>query len=382
MKIGIITFFGNGNYGSELQALAMNGFCQERGHQVTFLRIYSSNKLIRYIKRIWDRLSVLYHCKVDKEYLNVYKDRRSNVNKQADISQELRNHIQAKVNTLIKTGNISTFRMKHHSPFDCYICGSDQVWSALIQPVWAHNFLEGVSANRKIAYAPSIGVNDVPDYYIQTVAPLVRDFKFLSVREQNVADLFEKKIGVKPLVAVDPTILVGIEYWTNLLQKENLAKPNKPYIFCYFLGEINEGQVSFLNRFAGDREIIILPYEHHAIKLRKGKYVLADHLEFVNYIRYADYVFTDSFHATVFSLLFHKEFAVFQRSHVGVTKQTSRIESLLSQLHLNNRLAESPNTIDTFSTINYELVDCIVEKQRQESVRFLDNALTQIQNSI
>ncbi len=382
MRIGVITFFGNGNYGSELQALAMNGFCTARGHQVTFLRVYSSNRFIRYAKRIWDKMCVWYNCKTDKEYLKVYNDLRSNVNKQADISQELRNHIQAKVNTLIKTGNISAFRMKHHSPFDCYICGSDQVWSALIQPVWTYNFLEGVSSDRKIAYAPSIGVNDVPEYFIRTVAPLVRDFNYLSVREQNVADLFEKKIGIKPLVAVDPTILVGKEYWINMLHREGLSRTDKPYIFCYFLGELNDDRVSFLNQFAGDREIIILPYEHHEQKLRDGKYVLADHLEFVNFIRFADYVFTDSFHATVFSLLFHKEFAVFQRSHVGVTKQTSRIESLLSRAHLENRLIENPNKVDSLSTINYNQVDRIIEEQRLESVQFLDKALTQIQNKI
>lgn len=382
MRIGVVTFFGNGNYGSELQALAMNGFCTARGHQVTFLRIYSSNRLIRYTKRIWNKVCVWFNCKTDKEYLKVYNDLRSNVNKQADISQELRNHIQAKVNRLIKTGNISSFRMKHHSPFDCYICGSDQVWSALIQPVWTYNFLKGVSSDRKIAYAPSIGVNDVPEYYIRTVAPLVRDFKYLSVREQNVAELFENKIGVKPIVAVDPTILVGKEYWMDMLQKEGLSGAVKPYIFCYFLGELNEDQVGLLNRLAGDREIIILPYEHHANKLKKGKYVLADHLEFVNYIRYADYIFTDSFHATVFSLLFHKEFAVFQRSHVGVTKQTSRIESLLSLVHLENRLIENPNKVDSFSAIDYNQVDTIVEEQRQKSVQFLDKALTQIQNRL
>lgn len=382
MKIGVITFFGNGNYGSELQALAMNGFCTARGHQITFLRIYSGNRFIRYAKRMWDKLFVWYYCKTDKEYLKVYNDLRSNVNKQADISQELRNHIQAKVNTLIKTGNISAFRMKHHSPFECYICGSDQVWSALIQPVRTYNFLKGVSCNRKIAYAPSIGVNDVPDYYIRTVAPLIRDFKYLSVREQNIADLFESKLGIKPLVAVDPTILVGRDYWIELLQRENHSIPNKPYIFCYFLGELNDNQMDAINRVAGNREIIILPYEQHTQKLNNGKYLLADHLEFVNYIRYADYVFTDSFHATVFALLFHKEFAVFQRSHVGVTKQTSRIESILSLVHLDSRLVNNLNSIESFITINYDSVDIIIEEERQKSILFLENALGQIQNNL
>lgn len=382
MKIGVITFFDNGNYGSELQSLAMNGFCKARGHEVTLLRIYSSNRLLRYINRLINQIIVWYNCKVDKEYRNVYDDLHSNITKQSNISQELRNHIHAKVYSLISTGSISVYRMRYHSPYDCYICGSDQVWSALIQPVWTKNFLKGVSANRKIAYAPSIGVNDVPDYYIRKVAPLVRDFKFLSVREQQVAELFEKKIGVKPLVVVDPTILIGREYWNTLLVDEKLTKPQKAYIFCYFLGELNDEQTDFLNRFAGNREIIILPYEHHTHKLKNGRYVLADHIEFVNYIKYADYIFTDSFHATVFSLIFEKEFAVFQRSHVGVTKQTSRIESLLSMVHLENRLLETTECELNLSSIDYKSVNNIIENERQKSIRFLYNALNNVQNNI
>lgn len=382
MRIGVITFFDNGNYGSELQALAMQGFCESRGHEVTFLRIYSGNKYIRFINRVVNKIIVWYKCKTDKEFLKVHEDLRSNVGRQANISPELRNHIQASVTRLIHSGHISAYRMRHFTPYDCYICGSDQVWSALIQPVWTYNFLKGVPADRKIAYAPSVGVNDMPEYYLRTIAPLVKDFKYLSVREHNVADVFEKRFWVKPLVAIDPTILVGRDYWINLLQKENIKKENSPYVFCYFLGEISDEQVVFLNRFADGRKIIILPYEKHAEKLRNGQYVLADHLEFVNYIRYADYVFTDSFHATVFSILFHRDFAVFQRSHVGVTKQTSRIESLLSLVHLEDHLVNNPNTVDTFGVTNYKKVDEIIEEECQKSMEFLDNALTHIQNKL
>lgn len=382
MKVGVITFFGNGNYGSELQAIAMQGFCQSRGHEVTFLRIYPGNKYIRFINWVVNKIIVWYKCKTDKEFLIVHEDLRSNVGRQANISPELRNHIQASVTRLIHSGHISAFRMRHLSPYDCYICGSDQVWSALIQPVWTYNFLKGISSDRKIAYAPSVGVNDMPEYYLRTIAPLVKDFKFLSVREQNVADVFEKRFGVKPLVAVDPTVLVGRDYWINLLQKENTKKEEHPYVFCYFLGEICDEQADFLNRFAGDRKIIILPYEKHAERLNNGTFVLANHLEFVNYIRYADYVFTDSFHATVFSLLFHREFAVFQRSHVGVAKQTSRIESLLSLVHLDDRLVNNPNIVEYLGATNYETVDQIIEKERQKSICFLDAALKQVQNSL
>ena len=382
MKIGVITFFGNGNYGSELQALAMQGFCKSRGHEVTFLRIYPGNKYIRFINRVVNKIIVWYKCKTDQEFLTIYEDLRSNVDRQTNISPELRTHIQSSVTRLIHSGHISAFRMIYLSPFDCYICGSDQVWSALIQPVWTYNFLKGVSSDRKIAYAPSVGVNEMPEYYLRTIAPLVKEFKYLSVREQNVADVFEKRFGVKPLVVVDPTILVGREYWINLLQKENIKKEEHHYVFCYFLGEISNEQTDFLNRFAGDRKIIILPYEKHAEKLKNGNYVLADHLEFVNYIRYADFVFTDSFHATVFSILFHREFAVFQRSHVGVTKQTSRIESLLSLVHLSDHLVNSPSAVESLGVTNYDIVDEIIEEERQKSIRFLENALTNIQNKL
>lgn len=382
MRIGVITFFGNGNYGSELQALATKGFCESRGHEVTFLRIYSSNRLVRYFKKIINRFSVWYHCKTDKEYQRVYHDLHLNTSSQKGISSDLRNYIQLKVSELIKTDNISIFSMRHGNLYDCFICGSDQVWSALIQPVWTHNFLKGVSPDRKIAYAPSVGVDCVPNYYIKTITPLVKDFKYLSVREQSIAALFQNKIGVTPKVVVDPTILVGKEYWEVLLQKENIIRPKYPYILCYFLGELNDAQAHLINEFAEGRKIITLPYKDSEKILNNSQYVLANHLEFINYIQYADFVFTDSFHGMVFSLMFNKEFAVFNRSHIGITKQTSRIESLLNMVGLSERLVDYPKTIDSFSSIDYKIVNTIIEHKRQDSICFLDSALKEVAKHI
>lgn len=378
MKIGVVTFFDNGNYGSELQAIATKEFCANRGHDVTFLRIQSNNKVVRFIKRMRSRILVWYNCKTDKVYSKYYNDRRKNAIVQPIISFELKSHIHGSVAQFIKSQSISPWKMRHNSPFDCYICGSDQIWSALRIPVWVENFLEGVSPMRKIAYAPSLGVNDVPEYYIRSIAPLVRDFKFLSVREDMAANILEKRIGVKPHVVVDPTILVGRKTWDKLLEKEKLPRLSNSYIFCYFLGEINNNLINFLNNFAKGREIIILPYEHHAENLINGKYVLANQFEFLNYIRYADYVFTDSFHGTVFSLLYNREFAVFQRSHVGVAKQSTRVESLLSTYGLMNRLVNFPEDVNLLPKIDYDQINVKLQSEREKSINFLDGALNEI----
>lgn len=382
MKIGVITFFDNGNYGSELQAIATKEFCSSRGHDVTFLRIYSSCKFIRFLNRLSDRFTVWYNCKKDASYRKCYRDRLNNRTAQPTISKELARCIHNSVSREIKTGNIAAWHMRHFSPYDCYVCGSDQVWSALRIPVWKTNFLPGVSPMRKIAYAPSIDINDVPEHYIRTVAPLVRDFEFLSVREESAAKVFKECMGVSPRIVVDPTILVGCDTWERILSKEGLEKPKNNYIFCYFLGDLQDAQIEFLNNYAGDREVIILPYEHHSKRLNKGKYVLADQFEFINYLRYADYVFTDSFHATVFSLLFNKEFSVFQRSHIGLTKQTSRIESLLSMVHLENRLVSNVNEVESFQDIDYSKINKILDFERSKSIEYFENALNKIQSNI
>lgn len=382
MKIGVITFFDNGNYGSELQSIALNKFCSSRGHDVTFLRIYSSCRLLRLINRSRDRISIWYNCKTDSEYRKFYLDRQKNSKSQPVISTQLAKCIHESVSKVIKSGNISSLHTRFLSPYDCYICGSDQVWSALRLPVWKSNFLPGVSPMRKIAYAPSIGINNVPRHYIRAVAPLVRDFKFLSVREESAAKIFEECIGISPTIVVDPTILIGREAWERMLLKEQLERPKYNYIFCYFLGEIQDEQINFLNIFAGDRSVIILPYEHHSKKLQKGKYLLANQFEFINYIRFADYVFTDSFHGTVFSILFNKEFAVFQRSHVGMTKQTTRIESLLSMVNLQERFVSDVGAISSFRKIDYCSVNEIIMSERNKSIKYLDNALAQVQSML
>jgi len=383
MRIAVITFFDNGNYGSELQSLAMNRYLQERGHRVTFCQIKAPTKGERILELLSDKIRLMVaelSCREMKLYL---KDRRTNMVKQRCISPELKQYIHSFVANYITSKRISrwNFPNKH---FDAYICGSDQIWSALKLPINGQLFLSKVSPERKIAYAPSMGLDYLPEYYIRQTKKYISDFKYLSVREDAAKKTIEERFGIDAIQVLDPTMLVGTEIWDNLLLKEGKQAPNFEYVFCYFLGSISDEVTRCVNEIALGMKVIILPYEEDTRKTVNGEYFFADPLDFVNLIKHAKYILTDSFHGSVFSVLYEKQFVVTKRSHIGRVSQMSRISSLLSKFGLNKQYCQQTNEMLNAlrTTIDYSLKTQSLGEEQSLSRSFLDNALIEIESSL
>lgn len=384
MKIGVVTFYDNGNYGSELQSLAMNDYLKEKGHQPYFCKVSHSNKYMQVIDSKITICRKKLYCLTNKEKKAYLSDRSNNVSAQRTISSALRSHIHSFVSSFISKETLSPFGFLSKNKFDAFICGSDQVWSALRLPIQPMNFLYGIDRNKKIAYAPSMGLDVLPQYYIKEVKKYICDFKYLSVREDAARKAIFDNYGIEAKQVLDPTLLVGKEYWDDLLETHSKHRPAENYIFCYFLGEISPEIVTIINRIANGKKIIMLPYEEDSKSVLNGQYVLADPLDFVNFIKYADCVLTDSFHGCVFSVLYDKQFVVTKRSHIGRVAQTSRILSLLRMFGLEKQYHSGSDEIWSAcnETIDYEHVHPLMSKQKEQSRYFLDNALTEIEKTV
>ena len=310
-------------------------------------------------------------------------DRTANVNKQRSISLELKKYIHSFVTRHIVTNRISRWNIPNRN-FDAYICGSDQIWSALKLPINPQLFLNRVKPNCKIAYAPSMGLDTLPLYYINKTKNYISDFKYLSVREISAKKALKEHMELDALQVLDPTMLVGTEMWNGLLIKERKIVLDYEYIFGYFLGEISDDVIRCINEIAEGREVIILPYEEDSEKVINGKYLLADPLDFVNLIKNAKYVLTDSFHGSVFSVLYDRQFVVTKRTHVRRVAQTSRIISLLSKFGLEKQYCQhTEEMIDALkTTIDYSSKSQILQDEQKISRDFIDNALIEIKNDL
>lgn len=383
MRISIVTLFDNGNYGSELQSMAMTLYLKNKDYEPILCHIKAPNKALRLLEVLVDAVVLKINTFFNAEMKMYLTDCTINAEKQRSISSELKEYVHSFVSRHIVSERVSRWNIPN-GKFDAYICGSDQIWSALKLPICSKLFLNGVSSDRKIAYAPSMGLDTLPTYYIKKVGKYISDFKYLSVREEAAKHAILENFGIDALQVLDPTMLVGRDVWDSLLAFEGKKTPKKKYIFCYFLGELSDDTVRCINDIAKEYEVIILPYEEDSIKVRNGNYQLADPLDFVNLIKHAQYVLTDSFHGSVFSVLYEKQFVVTKRTHVGRVAQTSRITSLLTIFGLEKQYCQYANEmLNALKTnIDYSTIYKQLENEQKISRAFLDNALDEINKTL
>lgn len=265
--------------------------------------------------------------------------------------------------------------------YGAVLIGSDQLWlpANIAADYYTLNFVpEKVNS---VAYATSFGVSELP----QDVAEMARKFlpriKHISVREQAGQKLIKELTGRTVPVVCDPTLLFTGEEWMEIQQKDRVIE--EPYIFCYFIGgtQIHRDFVKRLKKETG-LKIVALTHVDHYMKSDEG---YADYTpydvgpsEFLNLIRNASYVCTDSFHSTVFSILYKKEFFEFKR-YTENTKQStnSRLDTLFDLVGIHDRMLDGAEDIQMCLNmkINYEKVHRNLALVREEAYRYLRAAL-------
>ena len=279
--------------------------------------------------------------------------------------------LSKRVNTQTDLENLS-------NSYDCIICGSDQIWSPFCYN--PHYFLDFVADNNTMcAYAPSIGTEKIEDQYIrEDIHQLTRRFKYLSVREKSGATLLYE-FGENPQVVLDPTLLLTREDWVNISCNTEISDK---YLLLYLLSPNNK-YVKVAHDIASNHGLTmkVIPV---FIQDRKNKNCITKGVgpsEFISLIKNASFVCTDSFHGTVFSLIFNKQFCTFERfSYNDKKNQNTRIYNLLNSVCLQNRIYKGQPIEKLGEKIKYskanERLDCL----RKRSLEFLYGALDDIYN--
>ena len=368
MKIAGITWWRN-NYGSILQAYALQCTMNSLPN-VDYEIINQFGKSITSIDNLIDKLKTIGVRKTLKRVFwkvsfrglrNRNKRIQQFVNDQLKVSEEQYNE-----------SNIRLINQK----YDGFICGSDQIWNPRLVALNSMYWLSFAEPDKiKISYAPSIGITQLTPKEIFAIKGSLLNFDGISCRESIGTDLINSAIGkTKCITVLDPTMLIDKCRWDDLSGERII---NEPYVFAYILKGTKQQRLcveEFSRMF--NLKIVTIPFleseytEWYDLRFGDIKYWAATPDEFINLVKNAEFVFTDSFHSCVYSCLYHVPFFVFPK--IGHAQNT-RLENLQQMLQIESRNIQDFDDILRVKDkrIDWEKVDSIIEAKRVVSMEYL-----------
>lgn len=383
-KVAIITlFYHNYNYGGVLQAYALQKTIEQLGYICDVVNLdrsiinpdFSSfagkmkGGLIK-IKKKCDKI------RKTQKYTDVF------------VTEELehkKNYFENFMLTHVKqTESVyNCYNVKELVDlYDIFVCGSDQVWS----PVSGRpeTFLSFVPpSKKKISYAASIGADAITHKYAKYIKPMLKTFNAISVRESSAKQIIDSILkNNNSVISLDPTLLLTVDEW-DAVSKPLDSLINSKYILMYFIGEADTSWELAYN-YAKTRKTNIVNIAYNKMKFSQRDYLHPDisyynvgPSEFLWLIKNAECVLTDSFHGTVFSIIYQKPLYIYKREHENANgSMNGRIDSLLNILEITENISLTKQTDNTALHVeDYSKVKTSLEKQKKISINFLEQAL-------
>lgn len=357
MKIGIITITDGTNYGNKLQNYALLKTLESlhENAEVVTMNNYSLAGMNRF-GRFKHSVKMFF---TDRKKFDCEK-RKYKVFKQY-------NEDYLKFSSEI----VSNEMLSKADDYDLFVCGSDQIWNPFYVPnielTTAYNAHKNAE---KISYAASMGVESVPNDRYDEFCRCINALDYIAVRENAAAEYLSREIGRKIEVVVDPTLLLYRDDWEKF--EVEPARCPKKYVLTYFLTRPNDEIVRGIQKYAIENSFDIVNLNDSS---QPDWYTISPN-EFLYMIHHSEFFFTDSFHGTVFSLIFHKDFFTFPRygsNNDGKQKQGSRVKTLLSIAGKTERFIEK-DSLPKISIIDYSEVDERIETERKKSLEYLRKA--------
>lgn len=252
--------------------------------------------------------------------------------------------------------------------FDYYFVGSDQVWNPDYRLTEYDLCMFG--NGRKVSFAASLGVDKLEPQATEKVKYALTSFDAISVREDKGKEILSGLTDKRIDVICDPTMLLTQDEWLAVERKPDQLD-NEKYILLYFLGEIDEQLNIKINDFADSNKFVI-----YSLLDKKNPMYETGPSEFIYLIRHSEMIITDSFHASVFSIIFNKPFMVVERVDDKMQRMGSRLDTLLRKFNLENRKYSLGEDIASYFKIeNIRMINSILESERSHAMRFLQNAI-------
>ena len=360
MRTGTVTWISFRNFGTYLQAYALQRALQKLGYDN---KVIDDAKVVAaFPQKKFSPVRIL-------RSIPWLFPKRAKFNRKSAMVAALYEDFK---NTYIDLDRSWDSTKELDSTYDTFITGSDQIWSPT--SCFDDFYYLGFTDKKKIAYAPSLGTTVYPEKRVELARPFLAKFSSLSVREPQGAALLKEKFGLDAQVVADPTVLLTRKDWDALATDDKTDQ--QPYALCYFL-TYNQAYIDYAKEYCRRRglEMKLLIVRHDFIGLGADE-VYTGPIGFLNAVKCAETVLTDSFHATIFSMIFEKQFYTFKRFKDGsAASQNSRVENLLSKVGLPERLLDETSPVMDDAAIPYEQVGAALAQMRSESIDYLKNAL-------
>lgn len=356
MRIGVISSYACvrafNNYGALLQYYALQTYLRNRGHEVFWIRsILPQSHIHIFLRNLknYRSLRLVYRFyKCHKSFID-FQNKFLKVS-----SREYKGNNDLVVNTPCA---------------DLYITGSDQVWGGMLE----ENYLCFVQDPlKKIAYAASFGRNHLDTIQVNIVKPWIKNFKAISVREKSGVQLCKKLFGVHAEHLLDPTLLIDASYYPilNPHKVENL-------LYCYFLNVKNYSEIrieeirDFARKFGLPLKIASCQYSE--VYFKSQELDMPSPEQWLQNYFDANYIITNTFHGTVFSIIFHKQFGTILQSGES-SPQNERLISLLSMLGLEDRIITTDRSLDKtiLNPIDWDRIEKILARYREKTNIFFN----------
>lgn len=382
-KIGCVIAYrkGHTNYGTSLVGYALIKKLQALGYDVEVINYVKQLSFVDKVK--W--MINAFRCDGGKIVMDRIKGKN-----------DLKKLPEYAANIKIRTKAVEDYKKRKFIPifkdyrgyvalhegsknYDAVVVGSDQVWTPLSLPTKFFNLLFVDDKVRKVAYASSFGVSEIPAFQRKATGGYLDRFYRIGVREVKGKEIVDTLSQQKATVVADPTMLLSPEEWMEEI-KDSKVKETEPYIFCYFLGTNMEAREAARQlKTATGYKIITLRHMDEYVPSDEqfgdeAPYAV-DPNDFLKYISGAAYVLTDSFHCSAFSIQFKRKFMTFYRfKSLSKGSRNSRIDSLLGIFGLQDRLYQG-DVMKVMENIDYIKVHKMLKVYRETSIDFLKGAL-------
>ncbi len=372
MKVAILTITDGQNYGNRLQNYALQFVIKNLGCEVHTIKILTSRDTNKPEKALHDFKQIIKH-------LLGYSNATFYQRKREDKFNRFNREYVSFSSQVIGKGKVE---QPLQNEYDYFICGSDQIWNTRIEIVKENIMIHLASFARpgqRIAYAASFGTDRIVPEYERVFKKELDSFKSIGVREEAGKTIIKECCGRDDVqVVLDPTMMLSSVQWTGIERKPEYSLGNR-YVFTYFLGGRNEKISRYIAEIQEKyhAEVVNLDFEFlEDGRIENKAWFCTSPDEFVWLVHHACCVLTDSFHATVFAILFHKPFAVFQRRPEEKDNEMgSRIDTLLNMFSLNKFQGDIAAPGVNPGEYDENMVDKILKERQESSIRFLKDAL-------
>jgi hypothetical protein len=366
-KIGIITLFGDNNYGNRLQNYAVSKLLQNYGRPETII-LQFENSIKKYIcKRLLDKYGVAFRNKLPYRISAAARERHFRFTQFTERHIPLRHYTSCSWPDMQRLGQ----------EYDFFATGSDQVWNPLFwsdfeaDRLFRLYLLTFVPDSRRFSLSASIGIDALPQEWKEKFSQEWKKFWAISVREDKGAEIIRECCGRDVPVLVDPTLVLPKQEWSDL-SSIDIRLP-KAYAMICFLGN---KKMDYQKMIDG----VLREYGLECVELNNPaypEYYRFGPSEFLTAVERADIIFTDSFHAAVFSVIFEKPFIVFDRVEGGMCVMNSRLKTLCKKLGLKERIYHEGRILDLQTKdlflCDYVSVKQCLEREQKKMREYLDH---------